>query len=315
MEQKLTPAAGTDPQLRARQSNRVVILGLLSNIILAILKTGIGILGHSPALLADGINSTSDVAYTFVVSIFVRMAHKPADDEHPYGHSQLESVGALVVGAFVITTAVAIFWNSINTLFDLFNGSGDYQGSAQFTLWIALGTIVVKTILSIYTKFIGRKTQTPAVQALAYDHRNDIFSASAAAIGIFFSQLGYYWVDPLAGAIVALVILRTGIVILKNSSLDLMDTIPGKALREQVNSLLNSISEVKQVDDIHAHRFGQYLVINLTIGLDGNISVFEGDRISSLVEKTLLDNIEFLQNVHVHFHPYRKNPPPGKRSL
>ena len=315
MEQKLTPAAGTDPQLRARQSNRVVILGLLSNIILAILKTGIGILGHSPALLADGINSTSDVAYTFVVSIFVRLAHKPADDEHPYGHSQLESVGALVVGAFVITTAVAIFWNSINTLFDLFNGSGDYQGSAQFTLWIALGTIGLKIFLSIYTKFIGSKTQNPAVQALAYDHRNDIFSASAAAIGIFFSQLGYYWVDPLAGAIVALVILRTGIVILKNSSLDLMDTIPGKALREQVNSLLNSISEVKQVDDIHAHRFGQYLVINLTIGLDGNISVFEGDRISSLVEKTLLDNIEFLQNVHVHFHPYRKNPPPGKRSL
>ena len=315
MEQKLTPAAGTDPQLRARQSNRVVILGLLSNIILAILKTGIGILGHSPALLADGINSTSDVAYTFVVSIFVRMAHKPADDEHPYGHSQLESVGALVVGAFVITTAVAIFWNSINTLFDLFNGSGDYQGSAQFTLWIALGTIVVKTILSIYTKFIGRKTQNPAVQALAYDHRNDIFSASAAAIGIFFSQLGYFWVDPLAGAIVALVILRTGIVILKESSLDLMDTIPGKVLREQVESLIGTISEVKQIDDIHAHRFGQYLVINLTLGLDGNISVFEGDRISSLVEKTLLDNIEFLQNVHVHFHPYRKNPPPGKRSL
>jgi cation diffusion facilitator family transporter len=315
MEQNLTPAAGTDPQLRARQSNRVVILGLLSNIILAILKTGIGILGHSPALLADGINSTSDVAYTFVVSIFVRMAHKPADEDHPYGHSQLESVGALVVGAFVITTAVAIFWNSINTLFDLFNGSGDYQGSAQFTLWIALGTIVVKTILSIYTKFIGRKTQNPAVQALAYDHRNDIFSASAAAIGIFFSQLGYFWVDPLAGAIVALVILRTGIVILKESSLDLMDTIPGKVLREQVESLIGTISEVKQIDDIHAHRFGQYLVINLTLGLDGNISVFEGDRISSLVEKTLLDNIEFLQNVHVHFHPYRKNPPPGKRSL
>jgi len=308
MDQKLTPAAGIDPQLRARQSNRVVILGLLSNILLAILKTSVGILGHSPALLADGINSTSDVAYTFVVSIFVRMAHKPADEDHPYGHSQLESVGALVVGAFVITTAVAIFWNSIDTLFDLINGSGSYQGSAQFTLWIALGTICLKIFLSIYTKFIGNKTQNPAVQALAFDHRNDIFSASAAAIGIFFSQLGYFWVDPLAGAIVALVILRTGIVILKNSSLDLMDTIPGKVLREKVESLIGTISEVKQIDDIHAHRFGQYLVINLTIGLDGNISVFEGDRISSIVEKTLLENIEFLQNVHVHFHPSRNNP-------
>ena len=308
MVQKLSNEGIPDPQNRARQSNIIVLLGLLANIVLAILKTGIGILGHSPALLADGINSTSDVAYTFVVSIFVRLAHKPADDEHPYGHSQLESVGALVVGAFVITTAVAIFWNSINTLFDLFNGSGDYQGSAQYTLWIALGTILLKTFLSIYTKFIGKKTKNPAVQALAYDHRNDIFSATAAAIGIFFSQLGFFWVDPLAGAIVALVILRTGIVILKNSSLDLMDTIPGKVLREQVESLIGTISEVKQIDDIHAHRFGQYLVINLTLGLDGNISVFEGDRISSLVEKTLMENIEYLQNVHVHFHPSRNHP-------
>jgi len=299
---------GTDIQSRIRQNNFVVALGLVANIILAIFKTGIGILGHSPALLADGINSTSDVAYTFVVGIFVRLAHKPADDEHPYGHSQLESVGALVVGAFIITTAVGIFWNSIDTLFDLINGNGNYQGSAQITLWIALGTILLKIFLSIYTRHVGQKTNNAAVQALGYDHRNDIFSASAAALGIFFSQLGYLWVDPLAGAIVALVILRTGIVILRDSSLDLMDTIPGKLLREQVESLIRTISEVKQIDNIQAHRFGQYLVINLTIGLDGNISVFEGDRISSLVEKTLLENIEFLQNVHVHFHPARNKP-------
>ncbi len=309
MNSNPTNPTGTDTQTRIRQNNFVVALGLVANIILAIFKTGIGILGHSPALLADGINSTSDVAYTFVVGIFVRLAHKPADDEHPYGHSQLESVGALVVGAFVITTAVGIFWNSIDTLFDLINGSGNYQGSTQITLWIALGTILLKIFLSIYTRHVGKKTNNAAVQALGYDHRNDIFSASAAALGIFFSQLGYLWVDPLAGAIVALVILRTGIVILRDSSLDLMDTIPGKLLREQVESLIRTISEVKQIDNIQAHRFGQYLVINLTIGLDGTISVFEGDRISSLVEKTLLDNIEYLRNVHVHFHPARNKSP------
>jgi cation diffusion facilitator family transporter len=96
---------------RNRKGNQAVVIGLLANIFLAGLKTSIGILGHSPALLADGINSTSDVAYYIVVSIFVRLAGKPADEEHPYGHNQLESIGALVVGSFVITTAVAIFWN------------------------------------------------------------------------------------------------------------------------------------------------------------------------------------------------------------
>ena len=85
-----------------------VAFGLIANIGLAIVKTAVGILGHSPALLADGINSTSDVAYYVVVGIFMRESHKPPDAEHPYGHRQLESIAALIIGSFVITTAIAI---------------------------------------------------------------------------------------------------------------------------------------------------------------------------------------------------------------
>ena len=290
---------------RTKQSNQAVTLGLLANILLAGLKTSIGILGNSPALLADGINSTSDVAYYLVVSVFVRMAHKPADDNHPYGHSQLESIGALVVGSFVITTAVAIFWNSVDTLFNLFSGNSTFQGGSKLTLWVALFTVALKIFLTVYTQWVGKKTQNTSIIALAYDHRNDIFSASAAVIGIALGQLGYLWLDPLAGAIVALVILRTGISILRDSSMDLMDTVPGKALREQVNTLLEPSKDILLIEDIHAHRFGQYIVINLTIGVEGAISVFEGDSIASRVEKILMDNIDFLRNVHVHFHPHK----------
>ncbi len=94
---------------RDKKSLLAVNLGLGINVGLAALKTTIGVIGHSPALLAEGINSTSDVAYYVVASIFVRMANKPADDEHPYGHQQLESIAALVVGSFIVTTAVAVF--------------------------------------------------------------------------------------------------------------------------------------------------------------------------------------------------------------
>ena len=90
---------------RDRKSLWAVNLGLGINILLSIIKTTFGVLAHSPALLAEGINSTSDVAYYIVASIFVRLANKPADDEHPYGHRQLESIASLVVGAFVIVTA------------------------------------------------------------------------------------------------------------------------------------------------------------------------------------------------------------------
>jgi len=287
---------------RSKLSNQAVSLALIANVLLAVLKTSIGILGHSPALLADGINSTSDVVYNIVVSIFVRKAHKPADDEHPYGHTQFESVGALVVGAFVITTAITIFWDAINSLYQFFKGIGDFAGSAQYTLYAALFTVLLKGVLTIYTRKVGKKTNNPSVIALAQDHRNDIFSASAAVIGITMSQFGYHWVDPLAGAIVAFVILRTGLGILRDSTDDLMDTLPGKALNEQIRELVKQVPGVRAIDSIKAHRFGQYLVINLAIFVDGSISVDEGDAISDDVEKALVNGIDFVRAVHVHFH-------------
>ncbi|MBN1220412.1 MAG: cation transporter [Anaerolineae bacterium] len=290
---------------RERKSLIVVNLGLAANIFLAGLKTGMGILGHSPALLADGINSTSDVAYYVVVGIFMRLACKPPDKEHPYGHHQLESIAALIVGAFVITTAVTIFWTAINDIYDLLMGQSDFAGATVGALWVALLTIFLKIGLTTYTRRVGQKTDNLAVLALARDHRNDIFSALAATIGIFLGRMGYLWVDPLAGALVALVVLRTGVEILRESSTNLMDTIPGQTLAQQILDLLRQVPGVNQIEEIHAHRFGPYLVMNLTICVDGSLSVTEGDRIACEVENTLYQNIDFLRRVYVHYHPLK----------
>ena len=288
---------------RKRQGILAVNMGLVANIILAALKTSIGILGHSPALLADGINSTSDVVYGIVVGVFIRLAGKPPDEEHPYGHDQMESVAAVVVGSFVMTTAIAIFWDAINNVYNLLVGQGDFSGAAVAALWVALLTVTLKLGLTIWTQRIGRQTQNAAVLALAHDHRNDIFSAAAATIGIFFGRMGYPWVDPLAGTLVALIILRTGIDILRESTADLMDTVPGQALAQRITELLNPISGVKQIEEVHAHRFGPYLVVNVTIGVDGSLSVAEGDKIAIQVERTLIEHVEFMRRVHVHYHP------------
>jgi len=288
---------------RKRRGVLTVNLGLAANVFLAALKTSIGILGHSPALLADGVNSTSDVAYGIVVSVFMRLAGKPPDEEHPYGHSQMESIAAVVVGSFVITTAIAIFWDAVNNVYNLLAGQGDFSGAAIGALWVALLTVALKLGLTIWTQRIGRQTQNAAVLALAYDHRNDVFSALAATVGIFFGRMGYPWIDPLAGALVALIILRTGIEILRESTADLMDTIPGQALAQQISALLDTIPGVQQVEEIQAHRFGPYLVANITIGVDGSLSVAEGDRIATRVEHTLIEHIEYMRRVHVHYHP------------
>lgn len=293
----------TIPSHRERQSILTAKLGLAANTLLAVLKTSIGILGHSPALLADGVNSTSDVAYYLVVMIFMRLAGKPPDAEHPYGHRQLESVAALLVGSFVITTAIAIFWNSVNEVYDLLIGERDLVAATTAALVMAFVTILIKLGLTTFTRQVGRQTRNAAVLALADDHRNDVFSASAAAVGIALSQLGYHWVDPLAGALVALLILRTGINILRESTDDLMDTLPGHALAQQIMTLLNAIPGVEQVEEIQAHRFGPYLVVNLTIGVNGSWSITKGDEIASEVERTLLEQVDLVRRVHVHYHP------------
>jgi cation diffusion facilitator family transporter len=291
---------------RERRSIQAVNLGLGANILLAVLKTTIGITGHSPALLADGINSTSDVAYYVVVRVFMKLAHKPADEEHPYGHNQLESIAAMVVGAFVLTTAIAIFWDAVNRVFDLWSGQGDFKGATFGALAVALFTVGLKVLLTVVTRRIGKQTNNPAILALAYDHRNDIIAALSAGVGIFLGRMGFAWVDPLAGAVVAIVILRTGIEILRQSSGDLMDTVPGKALHRQVSQVLEHNSRILKIEEVLAHRFGPYLVMNITIGVDGKLSVAQGDRIATEAEQTLLREINMLQRVHVHYHPVRE---------
>ena len=293
----------TESHERAKLSSRAINFALIANIFLALLKTIVGIFSKSAALLADGINSTSDIVYNIAVGIFVRSAEKPADDEHPYGHSQLESIGALVVSAFIITAAFTIFWNAISTLVDYFQNPGDFSPVSPIALYVALFTILLKTVLYFYTKKIGIKTDNPTIIAMTLDHRNDIFSALAVVAGTLASQFGYYWADPLAGAIVAVIFLISGIQILRDSTDILMDTVPGKALDARIRSALSDVPGLERIDSIQAHRFGQYLVINITISVDGEITVRQGHDITEEVEKRILENLEFVRAVHVHYHP------------
>jgi len=288
---------------REQKSLWAINLGLGINIVLAAVKTFFGVLGHSPALLAEGINSTSDVAYYVVASIFVRLANKPADNEHPYGHRQLENIASLVVGAFVVATAVAVFWDAVDKIWDIADGGMAPQISHPFSLWVALITVAIKLFLTFYVRRLGEQTHNPVVNALAYDHRNDIYSAGAASIGIFLGERGLPWVDPLAGALVALLILRTGVYILRESSVDLMDAVPSKELAMQIAALMKSLPGVEQLEEMQAHRFGPHIVVNLTIGIDGALTVRAGNAIATQVEALLYQSITNLQRVHVHYHP------------
>jgi cation diffusion facilitator family transporter len=202
-----------------------------------------------------------------------------------------------------MTTAVGIFWDAINTIFDELSGQVVSSKASPITLWVALFTVGLKIGLFYYTRLIGKKQNSIAVTALAYDHRNDIFAASAALVGIALGRAGLSWVDPLAAAIVALVILRTGIQILRESASDLMDTLPEDDFERRVSAVLKDIPGILKLETVLVHRFGPYMVMNITINVDGAITVAEGDQIANEAEKRLRDSIDFLQTVHIHYHP------------
>jgi cation diffusion facilitator family transporter len=285
-------------------SNRIVNIGLFCNAILAVAKIFAGIIGHSQALLADGINSTSDVIYYVAIKIVMALAHNPADKEHPYGHKHLESVAALVIGAFVITSAVVVFWNSVDKAFHLFFVSPEENASpAIYVLYIIFGTIAVKSFLYFITKRIGEKYGSILVSALASDHKSDIFSSSSALVGIIFSIAGIKWFDPLAGAIVSIFIFSTGLKIIMESSDSLINVVPDDNLAATIKNIALDCNGIEVVEKIRTHRFGPYIVANITIGVDGDISVAAGDKIADLLEKKLLHLVDGLVEISIHYHP------------
>lgn len=292
-------------QDRDKLTALTVNMGLVCNVILAVLKTSIGILGFSPALLADGVNSTSDAVYYIVVKIFMKQAKKPADKEHPHGHRQLESIAAVVVGAFILTTGIAIFLESINKVYALFTRVEIGQSASALALMIAIGTFVLKLGLYYYTKKSAQKTHNPTLRALANDHLNDIMAAVAVILGITMGRMGYLWMDPAAGAVVAIYIIKTGVEIIMQSSSELMDRVPDARFSREIRDVTLLVEGVKGIQELGIHRVGPYYTLTMAISVSGDISIDEGHEISHRVEESLLQHFDNgLRDVHIHYQPH-----------
>ena len=289
---------------RDKLTTLTVNLGLFTNILLSIAKTAVGIVGHSPALLADGINSTSDAVYYIAVKVFMHQAQKPPDKEHPYGHRQLETISAIVVGAFIITTGIAIFWGSVNKVYELVVGTAQGQRASYWALVIALLTLTLKIFLYHFTKSNAKETENPTLRALANDHFNDIMATLAVIIGVVLGRMGWYWMDPAAGALVAIFIIKTGAEIIMENSGELMDSFPDRGFKQEVREIAMKVPGIRGIEELGVHRYGPYFIINMTVGVDGLITVDAGHKISEEVEAKLMHRFGGeLRKINIHYHP------------
>jgi cation diffusion facilitator family transporter len=276
---------------------------MLSNALLAIAKLIAGALGASSALVADGIHSATDFVYHLVLMPFARHASIPADREHPYGHLQIETIGSGVVGAFVLTASVAILFHEVETFGLLVRGNAELWRTTPVALWVAACSAGAKALLTFWTRHLSAKTENAVLHAVAADHRTDIFISTGVAVGILVVRLGASWIDPFIGAGVAVAVGITGIRILRNATYDLMDAVPPTTLDREIREAAETVEAVRRVERVHAHRFGPYFVVNLTIGLDGKMTIAEGDRVCHQVVRAVQGSMPWVRTVYVHHHP------------
>jgi len=284
--------------MRYQQGKKISIISLLSNTLLALLKISIGFFANSKALIADGFHSVSDMASTIIVMASIKFSETPADKNHPYGHEKAEALGTNILAVILILTSFFLGRDAVLTIVD-----GNIAEPGSWALVAAFISIVVKELLYRFTIKIGEEINSRGLIADAHHHRSDAFSSIAALIGIGGAKLGFRFLDPLAGLVVAFLILKVGYEIMRDTSYELMDGRPAKEKINQIREYAAAISGVLEIHDIKLRSYGPNYIVDLKIVVEDQLSVVEGHNIACRVENKIINNSEDVKDVMVHVDP------------
>jgi len=286
-------------ELKYKMGEKGTKIGIFVILSLALIKGTVGILGHSRALLADGLHSFSDVLTSIVVLIGLRIAKRPPDKTHPYGHGKAESIAAKTVAIILILIGAHFGIDNFKTIF-----AETLVAPRMITLWIAfLGSITQESLFQYKFK-LGKRIGSSAVIADAWHHRSDAFTSLVVIIGIGGVRfLGWRWLDPLAGVIICIVIMVIGIKTFLTTTGDLMDATIDKKIRKRIEKEALRVEGVKRISDLRARRSGLNILVDLEIEVDSRLTVEEGHAIAVRVEKRILGEVEQVANVLVHVNP------------
>ncbi|WP_409341618.1 cation diffusion facilitator family transporter [Paenibacillus sp. MBLB4367] len=281
-------------------------VGIVANLLLAIMKGVVGWLANSKALLADAANSASDVVGSAAVLFGFRAAKLPPDEDHPYGHGKAESIAAIVVSVLVLLVGFEIGLSAIKTMI-----SGIEKPPEWFALAAILVAIVVKEVLFRYNYKLGKQLKSQALIASAWDHRTDVYSSLAVFAGVFGARMGntfdmpiLYYMDPLAGLFVALLVLRTGYKLIMESIHKTMDHVLHQEDAEELVKTVQRVKGVIAVDNLRAREHGHYVVVDVKISVNPRISVMEGHDIGKAVKQQLMKRFIHVSDVFIHVNPY-----------
>ncbi len=295
--------AATHPHATAKNLQtgaRVALFGMIVNVVFAVAKILGGLLGNAYVLIADGIESALDIASSFIIWGGLKVAARPPDATHPYGHGKAEPIAAVVVAVGVLTAAVGLAIQSVRGLFL------PHHAPKIFTLAIVVVVILIKEFLFRYVNRIGRAADSIAIQTDALHHRADAIISTAAFVGISIALIGggrWSRADNWAALFACAVIAANGIRLLRPAIYEIMDTAPRGRIVERVQRAAASVPGVVEVEKCFLRKMGLSFYADLHIAVNGDISVREGHDIAHEVKRAIQESEPRIADALVHVEP------------
>ncbi|MCR4689859.1 MAG: cation diffusion facilitator family transporter [Lachnospiraceae bacterium] len=279
---------------------KVSRVGIFGNVLLAAFKLIAGLLGASGAMVSDAVHSLSDVFATFVAYIGMRLSMQQEDAEHPYGHERLECVASLILGLVLAGTGLGIGYSGIRKLFF---EPASIEIPTVLPLVAAVISIVVKEAMYRYTMYYAKKMNSDVFKADAWHHRSDAFSSIGSFIGIEMARIGFPFMDPMAGLIICLLILKVAFDISKDAISKMLDTSCPPELEEDIRTFVTSQSGVERVDLLHTRQFGNRIYCDLEIAVRGELTLTEAHAIAEEVHDAVEQKYPNIKHVMIHVNP------------
>jgi cation diffusion facilitator family transporter len=285
---------------------RAARLGLAANVALVVIKISVGVAGHAYALVADGVESSADVLSSGVVWAGLRIADRPADDNHPFGHGKAEAIAAAVVSLLLLAAAAWIAAAAVRGI------STPHRLPAAYTLFVAAIVIVVKEILYRRVRRVADQVGSTAVRADAWHHRSDAVSSAAAFLGISIALLGHHYIggagweaaDDWAALVAACIVAVNGIRTLQPAVAELMDAAPEPALLARVEHAAATVPGVELIEKLKVRRSGFGYYVELHAQADPGMSLHDAHELSGMIKGAILAAGPRVRGVLVHMEPY-----------
>lgn len=286
-------------QLRYQAIQRVTIVGVLVNLLLATSKTIIGIVAQSQALVADGIHSLSDLLSDGLVYVAAKQANHGPDEAHPYGHGRFETAATLGLGVLLALVAIGITWDAVERLFS----PEALLHPKPLALYAALFSILANEGLYHYTAAVARQIKSDLLQANAWHHRSDALSSVVVLIGVGGTMAGLPYLDAIAAVGVGLMIAKIGWDLSWPAFQELVDEGLDQERLESIRQIIHQIGGVMDIHMLRTRRIGGEATVDVHILVEPWLSVSEGHMIGQMVIDRLLNEISEVMDVTVHIDP------------